>query len=779
MGNLIETVVWEAGIPYFAADAILTGGPDCPDNIPIQALANRTAFLKKQIDDAVSGALTVMYANRLKTARNIAMTGDGSWNVNFDGNGNVTAAMTLANSGVVAGTYRSVTVDGKGRVTAGSNPTTLAGYGITDAQPLDSDLTALAALVTTGFYVNTGVGTVAARTLTAGTGISIANGDGVAGNPAITNTGVTSLTGTANQVNVSAATGGVTLSLPQAIHSGAKPSFAQVALAADPTSALDAATKQYVDNMAAGLEVKTSVRAATTANIVLSGTQTIDGVALVAGDRVLVKNQGTASQNGLYLVAAGAWTRTTDADAWGELVSAFVFVESGTTNADSGWVCTVDQGGTLGNTNITWTQFAGAGTVTAGTGLSVSGNQVSLAAGSNVLALHNLASTGMVVRTGAGTVAARTLTAGAGVTVTNGDGVAGNPTVALSASGVVAGTYPKVTVDTYGRVTAGSALAAADIPALDWSKITSGLPTTLAGYGITDALSALPAGIPLDWSGLTPPLWAVVRDGAALSRASYTSLYAALCPARNGTLTNGANTVTGLSTTLDMWVGMPVEGVGVPAGATVASITSNSAITLSANATATGVQSLRLFPFGYGNGGSATTFGVPDDRGLHTRAYDSGRGYEQSTLTANTTNASNVLAGITSTRGLYVGMPVSGAGIPASTTISEIVSAVSVKLSANATATASAVALTVTGRQVGAEGTDAIQNITGGVADTGTAVTSVTGAFQASTSGTGYWTGTSTGGADGFTFDASRVARTGPETQVKRRIYLPIITLGD
>lgn len=488
MGNLTESQTWAAGVPYFEADAVLTGGPDCPDNIPIKALTNRTAFLKKQIDDAVSGALTVMYANRLKTARNIAMTGDGSWNVTFDGNGNVTAAMTLANTGVAAGTYKAITVDTKGRVTGGSNPTTLAGYGITDAQPLDSDLTALAALTTTGFYVNTGVGTVAARALTTGTGISISNGDAVAGNPVITNTGVTSIAGTANQVNVSAATGGITLSLPQAIHTAAKPSFAQVGLAADPVNALDAVTKQYVDNLAAGIEVKTSVRAATTANITLSGVQTVDGVAVVAGDRVLVKNQATASQNGIYIAAAGAWVRTADTDAWVELISAFVFVENGTANADTGWVCTVDQGGTLGTTGITWTQFAGAGTVTAGPGLSVSGNQVSLAAGSNGLALHNLASTGMVVRTGSGTLTARTLAAGAGISVSNGDGVAGNPTLALSASGVVAGTYQKLTVDAYGRVTAGTTLAPADIPALDWSKITSGTPTTLAGFGITDAV---------------------------------------------------------------------------------------------------------------------------------------------------------------------------------------------------------------------------------------------------------------------------------------------------
>lgn len=94
------------------------GGPGGIANLQAEQLVERTAFLKKQIDDAVSGALTFEYANRLKTVRSIAMTGDGSWMVTFDGSGNVTAAMTLANTGVAAGTYPVVTIDGKGRVTA-------------------------------------------------------------------------------------------------------------------------------------------------------------------------------------------------------------------------------------------------------------------------------------------------------------------------------------------------------------------------------------------------------------------------------------------------------------------------------------------------------------------------------------------------------------------------------------------------------------------------------------------------------------------------------------
>jgi hypothetical protein len=200
----------------------------------------------------------------------------------------------------------------------------------------------------------------------------------------------------------------------------------------DPTSALHAVTKQYVDGLANGLDVKGSTKAATTVNITLSGSQTIDGVSCNPGDRVLVKNQSTTSQNGIYVVSAGAWTRALDADSWNEHIGAFCFVEQGTVNADSAWVCTVNAGGTLGSTAVTFSQFAGPGTVTAGAGIAVSGYQVSLGTG-NALALHNLASNGLVARTGAGTVAARTLTApAAGITVSNGNGVSGDPTLVLA-----------------------------------------------------------------------------------------------------------------------------------------------------------------------------------------------------------------------------------------------------------------------------------------------------------------------------------------------------------
>lgn len=131
---------------------------------------------------------------------------------------------------------------------------------------------------------------------------------------------------------------------------------------AAPTADNDAARKADVDAARNGLDVKLSVRVATTANITLSGPQTIDGVSVVAGDRVLVKNQTTTSQNGIYLCAAGTWTRATDADSDAEVnAGMFTFVEEGTTNADTGWVLSTNQPITVGTTGITFTQFSGTG----------------------------------------------------------------------------------------------------------------------------------------------------------------------------------------------------------------------------------------------------------------------------------------------------------------------------------------------------------------------------------------------------------------------------------
>lgn len=139
------------------------------------------------------------------------------------------------------------------------------------------------------------------------------------------------------------------------------------------------ALKSYVDSQVAasaqGLDVKESVRVATTGNITLANLQTIDGVSLSAGDRVLVKSQTSAAENGIYVVVdGGSWTRATDADEPAELnAGTFVFVEEGSSYADTGWAVSSDNPITIGTDDMVWTQFSGAGQYTAGDGLTLSG----------------------------------------------------------------------------------------------------------------------------------------------------------------------------------------------------------------------------------------------------------------------------------------------------------------------------------------------------------------------------------------------------------------------
>jgi hypothetical protein len=152
---------------------------------------------------------------------------------------------------------------------------------------------------------------------------------------------------------------------------------------ANPVNPQDAATKAYVDSTAQGLDVKLSVRAASTANLTLSGVQTVDGVSLSVGDRVLVKNQTTASANGIYVVASGAWSRAIDADGtsvagYSEVSPGmFTFVEEGTTLANTGWVLSTSGTITVGTTSLAFAQFSGAGTYLANNGVQLVGNTFS------------------------------------------------------------------------------------------------------------------------------------------------------------------------------------------------------------------------------------------------------------------------------------------------------------------------------------------------------------------------------------------------------------------
>ena len=151
---------------------------------------------------------------------------------------------------------------------------------------------------------------------------------------------------------------------------------------ADPTADADAANKGYVDGVAQGLDIKDSCTAATTANITISTAlnngDTLDGVTLSTNDRVLVKNQNTASENGIYIVGSSP-ARAADLAAGADAAGFFTFVEQGTVNGENGFVCTSDKGSAVvGTNNLTIAQFSGAGQVIAGNGIDKSGNTLSV-----------------------------------------------------------------------------------------------------------------------------------------------------------------------------------------------------------------------------------------------------------------------------------------------------------------------------------------------------------------------------------------------------------------
>lgn len=218
---------------------------------------------------------------------------------------------------------------------------------------------------------------------------------------------------------------------------------------AEPSQDTDAATKAYVDSRAAGLDPKQSVRAATTANITLSGVQTIDNVALSVGNRVLVRAQSTTSQNGIYVVASGAWTRAADFDAPAEITAgAFFFVEEGDVYADTGWTVSSASVGTVGTDPIEFTQFSGAGQITAGAALTKTGSTLDV-----VVA----AAGGIEIADDA--LQLKSTVAGAGLTYANGvvavGGTADRITVGADAVDIAATYAGQNTIVTVGTVGTG------------------------------------------------------------------------------------------------------------------------------------------------------------------------------------------------------------------------------------------------------------------------------------------------------------------------------------
>ena len=267
------------------------------------------------------------------------------------------ATNTLSNIANSSLTNSSVTINGTS-VSLGGTATVTAAAGTLTGTTLNSSV------VTSSL---TSVGTIGTGTWQ-GTTIGVAYGGTGTNSGSITGTGALTFTAGGSNTNVNLVPQGTGI-----VDVGGK----RVGNAANPTQSSDLATKAYVDSLSNGLDVKASVRAATTANITLSNTQTIDGVALSVGDRVLVKNQTTGSQNGIYVVASSSWTRATDFDNTPDIEvspGTFFFVEEGTTQADNGYVVSNDGPITIGTTAITFSQFSGAGQITAGAGLTKSGN---------------------------------------------------------------------------------------------------------------------------------------------------------------------------------------------------------------------------------------------------------------------------------------------------------------------------------------------------------------------------------------------------------------------
>ena len=443
--------VTSVGLTAPAAGLTVSGSPITTSGNITLTLANDLAA----VEGLATTGIAVRTATDTWTTRSIVGVTDRTTITNADGvAGNISVD--------IASTYvGQASISTLGTVTTGVwNGTTLStSFGGTGRTTIGGANTILG--------VNTSGTALEYKTITAGTGINV---NPTAGAITIANTGVTSVSGTTNQVNVSANTGTVTLTLPQSIATTSTPTFAQISVAADPTSALQVATKQYVDNAVVGLSFKKSVRAASTTNISLLGLQTVDGVSLVAGNRILVKNQTNAFENGIYDVNSGGWVRSPDLNIWSEIPSAFVFVEEGTTNADASWVCTSDQGGTLETTSINWAQFGANNTVNAGTGLTKVGNTLNIAnTGVTVGTYNNVTVNAQGQITSASNVSYLTgnqnITLSGDVTGSGANAI----TTTLSNTGVTAGTYKSVTVDTKGRISAGSN------------------PTTLSGFGIIDA----------------------------------------------------------------------------------------------------------------------------------------------------------------------------------------------------------------------------------------------------------------------------------------------------
>jgi len=303
---------------------------------------------------------------------------------------NITGSIATASQGNITtvGTLTGLTVGGDATIADGANDFDVASHDGTNGLKLGGVL-----VTADSGEINVLDGATAGTAVASKALVVDANKDINLGSGDITATNVTGTLQTAAQTNVTSVgtLDGLAVSASQTVTMGSN----RITNVADPSQAQDAATKSYVDAVKTGLDVKDSVRVATTASGTLSSAfannSTVDGITLATGDRILLKNQATASENGIYVVAAsGAPTRATDYDETAEVSGgSFCFVEEGTTNADSGWVCSNDGSITVGTTSLSYAQFSGAGQITAGSGMTKTGNTLDVIGGTGITANAN------------------------------------------------------------------------------------------------------------------------------------------------------------------------------------------------------------------------------------------------------------------------------------------------------------------------------------------------------------------------------------------------------
>lgn len=462
------------GTDTWATRSVVTSGPASGKGVTVtngDAVAGNVSLALDNdagaIEALIGVGLPVRIADDTWAIRTVVATADGITVTNGDGvagdftlapSDDLAAVEALTGTGIPARTADDTwAVRTLAAPAAGLTITNPAGVAGNPTFALANDLAAVEALGTTGFAVRSGADTWKTASVTGQSGeVTVTNGTGITADVIVGLTDVgTPVTASFVKVttdskgrvtattaptitDISTALGYTPLNKAGDTMSGVLNMGSQlISGVANPVGPLDAANKQYVDGVAAGLDTKTSVRAATTANIALTATQVVDGVSLLVGNRVLVRAQTDQTQNGIWVVASGSWTRATDALPGTTLNSgAYAFVEEGTLYANSGWVLATDDPIVLNVTDLTFEQFSGAGQIIPGAGMTKTGNQLDVGTASTARIVVNANDLDLAT--------------------------IGTP-----------GSYRTVVTDAYGRVTSGSN------------------PTTLSGHGITD-------GQPLD-----------------------------------------------------------------------------------------------------------------------------------------------------------------------------------------------------------------------------------------------------------------------------------------